>query len=132
MTSRSCLVMIVVSVACSLGCGDRGAPENDTPAALPPSPLRTVPGSQGRPSESLKAWMKSNAAPASVAGDTRALERVFTSIGGLAPRDYPEWESMAKRGAAAAHADDLEGCRYACKSCHDTYRARYRAEKPAP
>ena len=47
---------------------------------------------------------------------------------GDAPPGMPNWESIAKTGAAKAAAGDVAAAKASCKSCHDQYKARYKAQ----
>ena len=73
--------------------------------------------------------MRSQAAPAMKARDKVRLERAFTQIATFAPPDYPQWIKLSEAGAAAARRGDVDEAEVACSDCHDTYRARYRAER---
>jgi hypothetical protein len=37
------------------------------------------------------------------------------------------WAAIAQTGAAAAKQNDLDAARQSCKSCHKTWRAKYKA-----
>jgi hypothetical protein len=81
--------------------------------------------------------MKSHASPAILAPDFDALGDVFTRIAALAPPDpgFPNWASIARDGAAAAHVQSLDAVKAACRSCHLQYRAQYKQQmrdRPLP
>jgi len=83
----------------------------------------------------LQAWMKTNTAPAMAANDLPALAGAFDKIVKLAPPGYTNWASIAKDGSAAAGAGKIDAAKAACKSCHDQYKAKYKAEmrgRPIP
>ena len=69
-------------------------------------------------------------------GMADSLERAAT----LAPPNYattgyPNWVSIAKDGANAARAADLDAVKAACRGCHEQYKKKYRAEmrsRPIP
>lgn len=69
-------------------------------------------------------------------GMADSLERAAT----LAPPNYatagyPNWVSIAKDGANAARAADLEAVKAACRGCHEQYKNKYRGEmrsRPIP
>jgi hypothetical protein len=95
-------------------CGDK---------PLPPCPLYSL--------------MKTHASPAIQAPDFDALAEVLQRIAALAPPDpgYPNWASIARDGADAAHAQTLDAVKAACRSCHQQYRAKYKQEmrdRPIP
>lgn len=76
----------------------------------------------------LYIWMKGNAFTALNAKDLAQLARAFRRITAFAPTEYPKWAKIAEEGLRAAEAGDIEGARRTCKSCHDLYRANYRAQ----
>ena len=41
---------------------------------------------------------------------------------------YEGWADIAKKGAEAARADDMDGVKAACKSCHGKFQKKYRAD----
>ena len=90
-----------------------------------PAPSATC-GGAGLPDCPLQSWMKANAMSALTASDFARMEVAFDRIAELGPPEYTDWRADAKAGRDAARAGDLEGCRNACKSCHDAYRAPYR------
>ena len=110
------------------GCGER----SDSTAADPPTrPSSAAAASDLATSFPLQAWMKGTATPAMAARSPEALAQLFDRIQSLDPPGYAGWKSIAGRGAAAARAGDVEGCRLVCKSCHDQYRRAYRAKDRA-
>lgn len=88
-------------------------------------------GVRGAPDCPLQAWMKGNASGALTQGSFPSLTRVFRRIGEVAPPGYAGWERHAAEGLEAAHRRDLEGCKAACKGCHDEHRKRYVLETRA-
>jgi hypothetical protein len=72
--------------------------------------------------------MKSNAQAYLRARDLTRLSAALDELAAHSPDGYSEWESIAKTGAIAARAGDLEQVRNACSGCHDQHRARYRIE----
>jgi hypothetical protein len=72
--------------------------------------------------------MKANMAPAVAAEDGPALAKGLEYIASHAPAGMPNWASIAKAGAAKASAGDIAGAKASCKSCHDQYKAKYKAE----
>jgi cytochrome c peroxidase len=102
--------------------------DNAPDMATATAPVATC-GGGALPECPLQGWMKANAGHAMTAGDLTRLERVFTRIRELAPDGYAGWDGAARDGLAAAKAKDLEGCRKACKACHEQLRPRYRAER---
>jgi hypothetical protein len=72
--------------------------------------------------------MKKNTNPAMMAKDFPALVTALDTIATFAPPGYGNWASIAKDGANAARAADENGVKAACRSCHEQYKAKYRAE----
>jgi hypothetical protein len=67
-------------------------------------------------------------ATAAASGDGEALAKALDEVAAHAPPGLANWASIAKSGATKARAGDFDGAKAACKSCHDQYKARYRAE----
>ena len=131
---------LAITLAASLGCShDLGMAANVPAAARlefavghldsEAIPMAATCGAPGLPECPLQAWMKASAGTAMAARDATRLERVFVRIAAIAPPSYAKWDEIARDGAAAAKKSDIEGCRRACKACHDEHRARYRAER---
>ena len=80
----------------------------------------------------LGTWMKSNMGAALAGGDFAALQKNFGIVGSKPPPsgDYGQWATFAKAGADAAAKQDAAAVKAACKSCHDTYKEKYRKEFP--
>jgi hypothetical protein len=74
----------------------------------------------------LQTWMKGTAARAMASGSPEALAAAFDRIERVDPPGYDGWTTIARQGAAAARAANVDGCRVACKACHDQYRQGYR------
>jgi hypothetical protein len=72
--------------------------------------------------------MKANMAAAVAGEDAPALAKGLEYIAAHAPAGMPNWASIAKSGAAKAAAGDVAGAKTSCKSCHDQYKAKYKAE----
>ncbi|HWL85910.1 MAG TPA: hypothetical protein VNO21_08915 [Polyangiaceae bacterium] len=101
--------------------------------------ILTLVATEARPADDppLQAWMKANTAPAVASGDLPALAIAFDKLVGFAPKDkeFANWPSIARDGAAAARAGKLDGAKAACRSCHAQYRPKYRLEmrsRPLP
>jgi len=69
--------------------------------------------------------MKGNATMAITQRSFSSLTRVFRRVGELAPPGYAGWERFAAEGLEAAQQRDVDGCKAACKGCHDAHRKRY-------
>ncbi len=127
------------------------APVSATPSAHPSSSTQaqTTPppssdagacGLKPLPDCPLQGWMKHNMTPAMNAHDWQGLSNALEHAATLAPPDYAaagyvNWVSIAKDGANAARAADLEAVKAACRGCHDQYKKKYRMEmrtRPLP
>jgi hypothetical protein len=72
--------------------------------------------------------MKANMGPAAASGDGPDLAKGLDYIAAHAPAGMPNWSGIAKAGASKARAGDIDGAKASCKSCHDQYKAKYKAE----
>jgi len=106
--SAAGLAKVAKAAASAVACGDRPAP---------PCPLA--------------AWMKANATPAITTQDYDALADVLDKTVALAPPGYVNWASIARDGAAAARVQSLDAVKASCRSCHNQFRGRYKAEMRA-
>ncbi len=106
-------------------------PPSQTPP--PPSDAGTACGTKPLPDCPLQAWMKQNMSPAMKSHDWQGMADSLERAATLAPPNYatagyPNWVSIAKDGANAARAADLEAVKAACRGCHEQYKQKYRAE----
>ena len=109
-------------------------------AQLPPSDAGGACGTKPLPDCPLQAWMKQNMNPPMKAHDWQGMADSLERAATLAPPNYanagyPNWVSIAKDGANAARAADLEAVKAACRGCHEQYKKKYRAEmrtRPLP
>jgi hypothetical protein len=72
--------------------------------------------------------MKANTSPAMSATDFAALAVALDKAAGFAPPGYTNWASIAHGGADAARAQNLDGVKASCKSCHTQYKDKYKKE----
>jgi hypothetical protein len=112
------------------------APEKPEAAALsrvaktaPAPPVAC--GDKPAPPCPLAAWMKANASSAITSPNFDALAEVLDKIVAFAPDGYPNWASISRDGADAARAQSLDAVKASCRSCHNQYRGRYKAEMRA-
>ncbi len=139
-------VWLVVILASVLGCSKPEPPRAD-PAALAPAPAPAPAGAsasaspsasgsaslsacgdKGQPDCPLQSWMKKVANPPMLDKDAPAVADALEKMVAMAPAGYTNWASIAKDGARAARAGDLEAARASCRGCHDQYKKKYRAE----
>jgi hypothetical protein len=90
----------------------------------------------------LQKWMRQNMAPANASGDMAGLAADFDKVSKIAPDPKwngadpkANWDAIAKAGVTAAKANDAAGVKAACKSCHDSFKDKYKAQfrtKPSP
>lgn len=101
-------------------------------SAAPAAPAASAPaaecGTKPLPDCPLQAWMKANANPPATANDMPALAIALEKMVAFAPPGYTNWASIAKDGAAAAKSGDTAAAKASCRSCHDQYKAKYKAE----
>ena len=90
----------------------------------------------GEPATPLGKWMKPNIGTPLAGQDFATLQKNLEFVAGKVPAaDYDKWAEISKAGAAAAAKQDLKAVKASCKSCHDTYKERYKKEfltKPFP
>lgn len=117
----------VVALVCLLegGCRSDGVPSESGDNA--PSASMGACGRPPLPSCPLQQWMNANLAPAFREGRLERLVRPLETLAAMAPAEFVNWKATALAGAAAAARGDRGGVRDSCGSCHDAYRAQYRA-----
>jgi len=77
----------------------------------------------------LQKWMRQNMAPALAAGDNAGLATALDKVAANSPDgSWATWSSYAKQGSDAAKKGDLTAAKAACKSCHDAYKDKYKAQ----
>ncbi len=92
--------------------------------------------SAGDPKTPLGKWMKPNMGAPMAGQDFAALQKSFDVVAGKPPAkaassDYAQWAAIAKKGSAAAAAQDVAGVKAACKACHDQYKQAYIKDYPS-
>lgn len=85
-------------------------------------------GTKPLPDCPLQAWMKSNLNPPVMNKNAAALAAPLEKVIAFAPPNYPNWVSITKDGIAAARAGDLDAAKASCRTCHDQYKKKYKAE----
>jgi hypothetical protein len=89
-------------------------------------------GGKGQPACPLQQWMKDHATTMLKFREISSLAEVFDQIAHLAPPRttevyaFPNWISIARDGAAATRAGELEAAKAACRGCHVQYRQQYK------
>ena len=77
----------------------------------------------------LQKWMRQNMAPALAAGDNAGLAAALDKVAATSPdASWATWSTLAKQGSDAAKKGDLASAKAACKSCHDAYKDKYKAQ----
>ena len=141
-----------------LGCDQKDEAQQDAAlsAILPPLPPPSVtPASSQTPTPTptpattatadagafpLQVWMKENMNPPMKAKNWLGMADSLERAAQLAPPNYAttgyvNWVSIAKDGANAARAADMDAVKAACRGCHEQYKNKYRAEmrsRPLP
>ena len=67
-------------------------------------------------------------AAAATSGDSAELATRFDYVADHAPKGMPNWSGIARAGAIKARGGDIDGAKGACKTCHEQYKAKYKAE----
>jgi hypothetical protein len=84
-------------------------------------------GAPGKPPCPLQAWMRNHAAAPLATKDADALAKGFEQIAlfNPKPKDWQNWNKIAKEGAEAARGKEWRSARSACGRCHRAYRGAY-------
>lgn len=114
-------------------------PPSLTPTPTPsltPTPTTSSSAMADAGSFPLQVWMKQNMTPRMNAKDWQGMADSLERAATLAPPNYAttgyvNWVSIAKDGANAARAADLEAVKAACRGCHEQYKKKYRTEMRA-
>jgi hypothetical protein len=85
-------------------------------------------GKKPLPDCPLQKWMKDNMKPAFDQKDTAALAKALDHVASHPPTGFAGWDTIAKKGADAARAGNLDDVKASCKSCHDDLRSRFKKE----
>jgi hypothetical protein len=103
-------------------------------AAAPSASAEDACGSKENPCP-LQKWMRQNMAAANASGDMAALATDFDKVAKIAPDPKwngadakASWDAISKAGQAAAKAGDAAAVKAACKSCHDAFKDKYKAQ----
>jgi hypothetical protein len=119
--------------------GDQRAAEQPAPATKPaathddgaqPAPA-TPCGEKGQPMCPLQAWMERNLQKPLDDGDLAAVAQGLGRVPKLVPdpswnAGADGWSAMADAGSAAAQRGDADAVKQSCKSCHKTWRRKYK------
>jgi hypothetical protein len=77
----------------------------------------------------LQKWMRANMGAPLAAGDTDTLAKAFDRLTTLAPdASWTAWVQATNAGSTAAKNKDMAGVKGACKSCHDAFKDKYKAQ----
>jgi hypothetical protein len=77
----------------------------------------------------LQKWMRSNMGTPLASGDLGALGTAFDHVASLSPDpSWAAWAQAASAGSAAAKNKDIAGVKAACKTCHDGFKDKYKAQ----
>jgi hypothetical protein len=113
------------------GSANAAASGSPSAASSGPNPLAAANaacGTKPLPDCPLQAWMKSNTNPAIASSDFPALATALDKTATFAPPGYTNWVSIAKDGAKAARASDMTATKASCRTCHDQYKTKYKAD----
>jgi hypothetical protein len=70
--------------------------------------------------------MKANTGGAMQSKDFAKIATALQNTAALAPPGYPNWVSISQDGVKAAQAQNMDGVKASCRSCHNQYQQRYR------
>jgi len=102
-------------------------PVKDAAPSADAAPL-TGCGTKPLPDCPLQGWMHAHMEAPLAAGDADTLATSLDEATKMAPAGYTNWASIARDGAGAARASRPEAVKAACRSCHEQYKAKYKAE----
>lgn len=100
----------------------------DASAPLPDAASPTGCGTKPLPDCPLQGWMRAHAEAPLASGDLPALAESLDAISKMAPPGYTNWASIARDGAATARTNQVDAVKAACRSCHQQYKTKYKAE----
>lgn len=103
---------------------DRMAP---APVAIAAAASESSPGTTPGNTQRLQRWMESELLYRIRTRDFRGLERALDALATVAPPAYARWAEVAQHASQAARDHDVDAVRKGCATCHQQYRARYRA-----
>lgn len=92
------------------------------------APAGATCGKKPLPDCPLQKWMKENMKPALDQKDNAALAKALDTVAAHPPSGFTGWDTLAKKGADAARAGNLDEVKASCKSCHDDLRPRFKKE----
>ena len=108
------------------------AAANAQPATPAPAAATGPCGEKNQPKCPLQAWMEKNLQDPLDAGDLKRVAASFTKLARFSPdaswnAGATGWSAIANSAATAAGAGDAASVKQACKSCHKTWRSKYKA-----
>jgi cytochrome c553 len=118
MTAKICLgVAITAALLGALALAPRAA-SADPPAC----------GTTDNPCP-LQKWMRGNMGTPLASGDMGSLGAAFDHVATLSPDpSWAVWAQAASAGSTAAKNKDSAGVKAACKTCHDAFKDKYKAQ----
>jgi hypothetical protein len=119
------------SAAAAVPAPERQDAAASSKAAKVAAPAVVACGDKPAPPCPLAAWMKANASPAITSQNFDALAELLAKTAAFAPQGYTNWASISRDGADAARVQSLDAVKASCRSCHNQYRAKYKAEMRA-
>ena len=90
-------------------------------------------GEKGQPHCPLQDWMEKNVQDPLDKDDLKTVAASLEKAAGFAPdpkwNEGPTgWSKLAKDGAAAAKAGNMDATKDSCKACHKAWRSKYKKE----
>lgn len=96
-----------------------------TASAADAAPAMTC-GRKGIPDCPMQAWMKANTSAALQQKNFTALAAALQQVTNMTPPGYGGgWAKIANDGVAAAKAQDLDGVKASCRTCHNQFQKKY-------
>ncbi|WP_433933855.1 hypothetical protein [Sorangium cellulosum] len=85
-------------------------------------------GAKGQKACPMQGWMKTVMQSATTSGDGAKIASALDYVASKPPPGMPKWVAISKEGAEKAKKGDIDGAKASCKTCHDLYKAEYKAK----
>ncbi|AUX25769.1 hypothetical protein SOCEGT47_063200 [Sorangium cellulosum] len=124
---------LMSAVLMSVGVGFAGAAwaaggPPDAPASVTEEAKKFDCGKKGQKACPMQGWMKKVMQTATTSGDGAKIAKALEYIASKPPPGMGKWVSISKEGAEKAKKGDIDGAKKSCKTCHDMYKADYKAK----
>ncbi|HTN85628.1 MAG TPA: hypothetical protein VL242_18140 [Sorangium sp.] len=85
-------------------------------------------GAKGQKACPMQGWMKTVMQAATTSGDGAKIASALDYVASKPPPGMSKWVAISKEGAEKAKKGDIDGAKASCKTCHDLYKAEYKAK----